>query len=450
MVQTEPLTLASLVTQLRKDYQEACKPTNPWWSRSLQQLFLWIEEHVENQTSGVYFGSLSWIFSSGQRQREMPPAHESDACNEAVSVDEYLGYLHRTEEEGLAGVTLNHDPSFSKLGMNEKHLLFVSIPVALYVRNTPHLYEVTSRMRYMRFQACAELPECARSLEMREALDAGDETPYSSLVFFLIAALQALFAICREHGRGNRALRAGLSASVDLRSLMPLSGSAPEGLLPVDLRGSLLFRGLWVPELIDEEAARRQWSFNSFSRYLSGALHVLNFYASSHTNVAHLANTHRHVLLLIMRRFDKIRTETLQDQDWAFPVQFFNGFNGRMEHEFVLPPFAEYLFEDDLEILSTMPEEEQENRLRELEGRWQLQRPVSDEVPELWELLRCSTVLLNNPHLEAIALGKACHRRQEESSALALSRQAQMEFWSRNSSLGEARCFGMLSACAMT
>ena len=358
-VETEPPTLASLVTQLRKDFREACRPSNPWWSRSLRELFHWIEEHIEVQTVHMQFSSQSWIF----RHDKMGSSQSSQDLA-AVSTDDFLGYLARTDEAGLAGVALDRDPHFAKLHVNEKHMLFVSIPLALYVRNTPHLYEITSRMRGMRLDAHADLPEDARSLEMLEVLDSGDGTPFSCLVFFLIAALQVLYTVCLKHGRGNRkAHLAGQDAAVDLRSLLPLSGSAPEGVLPVDLTGSLLFRGLWVPDVIDEEAARLQWTFNSFSRYPCGALHVLNFYASSHTKVAHLANTHRHVLLLIMRRFDKITTSTPQRQDWAFPVQFFNGLNGRVEQEFILPPFVEYTFEEDLEIHSSLPEEEQARAL---------------------------------------------------------------------------------------
>ena len=397
-VQTEPLTLASLIAQLRKDFQEACKPTNPPWSRSLQQLFGWLEKYVEFQTHQVQFASLSWVFSRGTAVGRSHECHEHQPADSALSVDDFLASLHRTDEAGLAGVTLDHDPCLSKLHLDQKHVFFVSIPLALYVRNTPHLYEVTSRMRHLRVSSCSEIPERARSLEMREALDAGDGKPYSCLVYLLMAALQALFAVCREHGK---AVRPGHARSVDLRSLLPLSGSAPEGLLPVDLTASLLFRGLWVPEVIDEEAASWQWSFNSFSRYISGALHVLNFYASSHSKVSQVANTHRHVLLLVMRRFALIRVHTPQKQDWAFPVQFFNGVNGRLEHEFVLPPFVEYTFEEDLEVCSCMPASQQEDRFGELSRRWKLQRPLTEEVPELRQLLGCSTVLLRNPHLEA-------------------------------------------------
>ena len=263
-------------------------------------------------------------------------------------------------------------------------------------------------MRHLRLSASAGIPEQARSLEMLEVLDTGDGTPYSCLVYFLTAALQALFAVCRQHAR-NRVVRPSVTSdlfpAVDLRPLQPLSGSAPEGLLPVDLTGSLLFRGLWVPEHIDEEAARLQWSFNSFSRYLCGALHVLNFYASSHARVSSIARSHRHVLLLVMRRFAQMRMPVFQTQDWAFPVQFFNGFNGRVEHEFVLPPFVEYTFEEDLEICSCMPGHEQEHRFAEISKRWQLRRPVMEEVPELRDLLCCTTVPLRNPHVEVRASG---------------------------------------------
>ena len=69
--------------------------------------------------------------------------------------------------------------------------------------------------------------------------------------------------------------------------------------------------------------------------------------------------------------------------------------------EFVLPPFVEYTFEADLEVCSCMPASQQEDRFGELSRRWKLQRPLTEEVPELRQLLGCCTVLLRNPHLEA-------------------------------------------------
>ena len=110
-VQTEPLTLASLIAQLRKDFQEACKPTNPPWSRSLQQLFGWLEKYVEFQTHQVQFASLSWVFSRGTAVGRSHECHEHQPADSALSVDDFLASLHRTDEAGLAGVTRSRSVS---------------------------------------------------------------------------------------------------------------------------------------------------------------------------------------------------------------------------------------------------------------------------------------------------------------------------------------------------
>merc|ERR1711974_19581 len=98
---------------------------------------------------------------------------------------------------------------------------------------------------------------------MRAVLDGSgsDGRPYSWLVYAIISALQVLYVVSMDESHGPRR---GLAPV-----LRPLNGSGRgEDWLSF---GKLVFRGIWVPDVIDEEAARYQWSFNSFSRHVEGA-----------------------------------------------------------------------------------------------------------------------------------------------------------------------------------
>jgi len=116
--------------------------------------------------------------------------------------------------------------------------------------------------------------------------------------------------------------------------------------------GGLMFRGLWVPPHVDEDRARHQYSFNSFSRTLGGALFVLNQYA----RVLPLAQRPDwHVLLLVGREWTKI--------PWIMPVQLFTGNGvGESEKELIAPPFMTLSFEDHLELNTSMPTSELDMR----------------------------------------------------------------------------------------
>ena len=107
----------------------------------------------------------------------------------------------------------------------------------------------------------------------------------------------------------------------------------------------------------------------------------MRFYAkSAGTAIATLARQERHILLLVARRHPN-------QEDWAFPMQFFSWHESRegsLERELVLPPFAAYEFESDLEISSSMPNIIREEKISALEKRWGLPgKFFSSEVPRL-------------------------------------------------------------------
>ncbi|CAE8611079.1 unnamed protein product [Polarella glacialis] len=231
-------------------------------------------------------------------------------------------------------------------GLGRRHLLFVGLPVALYCTDCPHLYQLLHRLRGLTF---SERPATAKSL--RSALDY-DDRPYSVLVYALMAGLQALHASRLPPGGFE-----GIGVSGGLEALAP-NGEA------------LIFRGLWVPEVIDEHRAEHSWAFNSFSRSIEGVLSVLNFYAcASGSEARELAKQHSHLLLLVAR----FRGNDGGSQ-WAFPVQLFAGgefsFPASVEQEVLVPPFSRYYFENDLEVSSSQAQEVRSQRLKALEERW--------------------------------------------------------------------------------
>ena len=89
------------------------------------------------------------------------------------------------------------------------HLLFVNLPLGVYVRNSPHLYEMLSRLRQLRNQDSLESVE-----QITYILDK-DGHRYSVLVYAIIAALQILYKVA--HAR--------TAAAWKLRGLWPLNGS---------------------------------------------------------------------------------------------------------------------------------------------------------------------------------------------------------------------------------
>ncbi|CAK9063951.1 unnamed protein product [Durusdinium trenchii] len=222
----------------------------------------------------------------------------------------------------------------------QRHLLFVGLPLALYCSDCPHLYQVLQRMRGL-----ASLDEGAPTAEtLRQKLD-HDGRPYSVLVYALMAAWQALFVV-RHCGI----------------SLEPL---APKG-------GALIFRGLWVPEEVDEHWAEHTWSFNSFSRSVEGVLSVLGFYGNATGSAAEaLAMKDAHILILVAR----FQSEAGGGR-WALPVQLFGGgenaFPASIEQEVLVPPFCKYHFLPQLQVCSTDDLAERQKRIQLLEQRWSL------------------------------------------------------------------------------
>lgn len=230
------------------------------------------------------------------------------------------------------------------------------------MRNTPHIYLLLARH--------SELRGVMSSAQMRRILDRpaedGEEAqPYSALAFGVVAALQILHAARREGPT-----RHGGFPPLDLLMSTGCWGP-PKGRTP---RGAFIYRGLWVPEVIDEERARYQWSVNSFSRSMDGVVYVLGFYAgASGSEAAQIAMRHKHVLVLIARRGRSPKGDDEHGRQWSFPVQFFNvhgTWDGRFEQELLLPPFVEYVFEEDLELRTEMPADVRGERVAELERRW--------------------------------------------------------------------------------
>merc|ERR1711904_429793 len=81
-------------------------------------------------------------------------------------------------------------PAFG--GFAERRLQFISLPLALYVRNTTVLYEMLSRLKGLR---SLEVPTSVQAT--RDRLDEGG-WKYSILVFLVIAAFQALYLVQRS------------------------------------------------------------------------------------------------------------------------------------------------------------------------------------------------------------------------------------------------------------
>jgi len=228
----------------------------------------------------------------------------------------------------------------------------------MYVQDTLHLYEMLARLNSEVSRgipgaegAGASLPV---SMQLRAVLDQGIQ-PYSWLVFSIMGALQLLH-------RAKRKLAGELDDGFPLGVLATTPACPVESRVPTPLDAmasardrfglALMFRGLWVPPHVDEDRARHQYSFNSFSRTLGGALFVLNQYARV-LPVAQKPDWH--VLLLVGRNWTTI--------PWMMPVQLFTGNGvGESEKELIAPPFMTLSFEDHLELNTGMPTSELDMR----------------------------------------------------------------------------------------
>jgi len=155
----------------------------------------------------------------------------------------------------------------------------------------------------------------------------------------------------------------------------------------VSKNSKLIFRGIWVPDVIDDDRATYTWTFNSFSRSVQGVMWVLDFYAVEETGdpaTAELAWRDQHILIYVARFF-------AQSSVWAFPVQFFSsGIASEVEKEVVVPPFVHYVYETwgdgCVEISSTQAPEARAAILAEIERRWEIS--FAEEAPLLLELLK--------------------------------------------------------------
>ena len=145
-------------------------------------------------------------------------------------------------------------PPFDGFMHMKRGLLFVGLPLRLYLADSPHLYELLRRMRGLQGVA----PEA-----VRQQLDEGQ--PYGVLVFALLAALQALHASRLQGKRGGSGAM-GLDAFCATARRTEGDDFVVQGVS--DSR--LIFRGIWVGSRIDEFRAKYTWSFNSFSRSVDG------------------------------------------------------------------------------------------------------------------------------------------------------------------------------------
>ncbi|CAE7852868.1 unnamed protein product [Symbiodinium microadriaticum] len=260
----------------------------------------------------------------------------------------------------------------------KRGLLFVGLPLRLYLADSPHLYELIRRMRSLADPAIAGEVSVSN---VRKVLDA-DGCPYSVLVYGLMAGLQALHSARLTGKRGGT----GAQSLDALSATARLTGEHQFEVKEIADNCPLIFRGIWVPNRIDEHTAAYTWSFNSFSRSMEGVLWVLDFYAVENTgnqSVASLAWQESHVLIYVARF-------NAASSTWAFPVQFFNsGMAADVEKEVVLPPFVHYDFEllhgSLYEVRSTMSTAMKTAALMGLERLWGIS--LAEHAPQLLQLL---------------------------------------------------------------
>eukprot|EP00928_Gymnodinium_smaydae_P089811 TRINITY_DN73714_c0_g1_i1.p1 TRINITY_DN73714_c0_g1~~TRINITY_DN73714_c0_g1_i1.p1 ORF type:complete len:591 (-),score=68.57 TRINITY_DN73714_c0_g1_i1:189-1871(-) len=271
--------------------------------------------------------------------------------------------------------------------------LFVHLPLTMYVQNTLHLYQMLGRLNSATARGkpgldAGETRQTAPSKPIKHILDE-DGLPYSYLVFAIMASLQIIYRVRRKNMRLQASNVLALLASnprpVNKFDRLPPAASSDN---------ELMFRGLWVPTRIDEERARFQYSFTSWSRTLEGVLFVLDFYA----NVLPLAQRHDwHILLLVSKKW--------QDNPWVVPVQMFAGSRvGEAEKELLLPPFMAFEFEEDLELSSKMRFTELHSRSELLIKRWQLVNSSQDSCADASETQSLSLLQAVSRKLPALLM----------------------------------------------
>jgi len=267
----------------------------------------------------------------------------------------------------------------------------VWLPLALYVRSTTHLYEMLDRLRRLH-QDRAYL---SSEEKLRAVMDR-DRRRYSYLAFAITAALQTVILAKQELGRKMPfSLLASSPPSGDKTQIngYPMTGD------DYSSTAVPIFRGIWVGAEIDEERAMFQYSFQSFSRQVSGVAHVLSFYSSVEGSpTAKLAAAHKHVLFLVARQ------RYSNDECFALPVQFMDGPRAdKSEMEVMLPPFARYEFDNELALSSADfgldgPSLEAQRKMEKLKATWKgFQLP-----PLLLSLLKREAVVDEFPEIRAL------------------------------------------------
>lgn len=198
-------------------------------------------------------------------------------------------------------------------------LKYLALPFALYVRNTTHLYAVLRKLHGLRRVAYAS------PADLRRDLDAGGQKS-AWLVFSLFACLQVLRRARRDRGPGAVEPLAATAPMVwgaeclDLPAYLAGGAGAPPAFHAHDARRDAprhAYRGIWVPDVVDESRCRFSTSIASYARTMRGVCGVLDFYAGNEgTEAAACARDHAHVLILVLRHW--------RDSEWLTPVQFFS------------------------------------------------------------------------------------------------------------------------------
>jgi hypothetical protein len=324
---------------------------------------------------------------------------------------------------GLSYATVEPIPEIVQIAGAGEVIPFVCLPLALYVRSTTHLYEMLDRLQNAGQQLRARgVDDAATSAsgsrcnsagvdQLRAILDC-DERRYSYLVFAVVGALQSLHLAKQRLGYS---FPWQLLASSPPDPARKLRNGYPMQYAQDFKATQFIYRGLWIGEKLDEERARFQYSFQSFSREVAGMNKVLSFYASiDGSRPTRLAAEHNHILVFVARvRFN-------DEACLAMPVQLFEGPSEKgSEMEVLFPPYVRYKLEEDLSISSADfdadgPKPNAAAKLRYLSNRWKgfelpemlqtmLQRGA---VPEEFEELRTLRPFVTVRFIRSISLPK--------------------------------------------
>jgi len=254
----------------------------------------------------------------------------------------------------------------------------VYLPLVMYVRNTVHLYEMLDRLKAQsRNVTCA-----GRLRSLLDGMWTNVESPYSWLIYGVIGALQTLYRA--RHSMAEDTYKLELLASSPPHTLWQqceagvFRRAQSDNCQPMQPAGTfrggsgLMFRGIWLPEGMGEDAMRYQYSFQSFSRSVEGVVRVLRFYSDvAETKACKAAEVGR-LLIYVARAWPT--------SSWVTPVQLFDGPKKKAldsEEELLLPPFMIYDFEHDASIDPILDVSEKQERIEMLEELWQVELPLN-------------------------------------------------------------------------